>query len=34
LRARGYDSWYVLEQDTVLTEEPRGAGAVLAALGS
>jgi inosose dehydratase len=28
LRARGYDGWYVLEQDTILTEEPRGAGPV------
>ena len=28
LRARGYDGWYVLEQDTVLTEEPRGEGPV------
>ena len=26
LRARGYDGWYVLEQDTILTEEPRGDG--------
>jgi inosose dehydratase len=26
LRARGYDGWYVLEQDTILTEEPRGEG--------
>jgi len=28
LRARGYDGWYVLEQDTILTEEPRGDGPV------
>jgi inosose dehydratase len=28
LHARGYDGWYVLEQDTILTEEPRGAGPV------
>jgi inosose dehydratase len=28
LRARGYDGWYVLEQDTILTGEPRGAGPV------
>jgi inosose dehydratase len=28
LRARGYDGWYVLEQDTILTEEPRGQGPV------
>jgi inosose dehydratase len=26
LRGRGYDGWYVLEQDTILTEEPRGEG--------
>lgn len=26
LRAAGYDGWYVLEQDTVLTEEPHDAG--------
>jgi inosose dehydratase len=26
LRAEGYDGWYVLEQDTILTEEPRGDG--------
>lgn len=26
LRAAGFDGWYVLEQDTVLTEEPTGAG--------
>jgi inosose dehydratase len=26
LRARGYGGWYVLEQDTILTEEPRGEG--------
>jgi inosose dehydratase len=28
LRARGYSGWYVLEQDTILTEEPRGEGPV------
>jgi inosose dehydratase len=28
LRARGYDGWYVLEHDTILTEEPRGEGPV------
>jgi inosose dehydratase len=28
LRARGYDGWYVLGQDTILTEEPRGEGPV------
>jgi inosose dehydratase len=26
LRRQGYDGWYVLEQDTILTEEPRGEG--------
>jgi inosose dehydratase len=26
LRARGYDGWYVLEQDTILTGEPDGRG--------
>ncbi|MBO0848037.1 MAG: TIM barrel protein [Pseudonocardia sp.] len=26
LRSRGYSGWYVLEQDTILTEEPRGVG--------
>jgi inosose dehydratase len=26
LAARGYDGWYVLEQDTILTEEPRDEG--------
>jgi inosose dehydratase len=26
LRGRAYDGWYVLEQDTILTEEPRGEG--------
>ena len=26
LRARGYDGWYVLEQDTILTGEPPGEG--------
>jgi inosose dehydratase len=28
LRARGYSGWYVLEQDTILTEEPHGEGPV------
>jgi inosose dehydratase len=28
LRGRGYSGWYVLEQDTILTEEPRGEGPV------
>jgi inosose dehydratase len=28
LRARGYDGWYVLEQDTILTGEPAGGGPV------
>jgi inosose dehydratase len=28
LGKRGYDGWYVLEQDTILTEEPRGEGPV------
>jgi inosose dehydratase len=28
LRARGYDGWYTLEQDTILTEEPAGEGPV------
>jgi Sugar phosphate isomerases/epimerases len=28
LRGRAYDGWYVLEQDTILVEEPRGAGPV------
>ena len=28
LRAHGYAGWYVLEQDTVLTGEPAGAGPV------
>ena len=28
LRARGYSGWYVLEQDTILTEEPHGQGPV------
>jgi inosose dehydratase len=28
LRARGYDGWYTLEQDTILTGEPRGEGPV------
>jgi inosose dehydratase len=26
LRAEGYEGWYVLEQDTILTEEPDGEG--------
>jgi inosose dehydratase len=26
LRGRGYEGWYVLEQDTILTEEPPGTG--------
>jgi Sugar phosphate isomerases/epimerases len=28
LRGRHYGGWYVLEQDTILTEEPRGEGPV------
>ena len=28
LGRRGYDGWYVLEQDTILTEEPPGEGPV------
>ncbi len=28
LRRQGYDGWYVLEQDTILTQEPRGEGPV------
>jgi len=28
LRGHGYGGWYVLEQDTILTEEPRGEGPV------
>jgi inosose dehydratase len=28
LRARGYDGWYTLEQDTILTGEPEGEGPV------
>ena len=28
LGRRGYDGWYVLEQDTILTEEPSGEGPV------
>ncbi|MGH3588355.1 MAG: sugar phosphate isomerase/epimerase family protein [Pseudonocardia sp.] len=28
LRTDGYTGWYVLEQDTILTEEPRGEGPV------
>lgn len=28
LGARGYDGWYVLEQDTILTEEPKEKGPV------
>jgi inosose dehydratase len=28
LLGRGYDGWYVLEQDTILTDEPKGEGPV------
>ena len=28
LSANGYSRWYVLEQDTILTEEPAGEGPV------
>ena len=28
LQGHGYDGWYTLEQDTILTEEPRGEGPV------
>jgi hypothetical protein len=28
LRRNGYDGWYVLEQDTILAEEPTGEGPV------
>jgi inosose dehydratase len=28
LRADGYDGWYTLEQDTILTDEPKGEGPV------
>ena len=28
LTRQGYDGWYVLEQDTILTEEPRDEGPV------
>jgi inosose dehydratase len=28
LRARGYDGWYTLEQDAILTEEPKDRGPV------
>ena len=28
LRAHGYDGWYTLEQDTILTEEPTDEGPV------
>ncbi|GAA4549997.1 sugar phosphate isomerase/epimerase [Pseudonocardia xishanensis] len=28
LRGRGYDGWYVLEQDTILTEAPTGVGPI------
>jgi inosose dehydratase len=28
VRAHGYNGWYTLEQDTILTEEPRGEGPV------
>jgi inosose dehydratase len=34
LRARGYDGWYVLEQDTILTGEPAGEGPVADVLAS
>ena len=28
VRAQGYDGWYTLEQDTILTEEPKDHGPV------
>jgi inosose dehydratase len=28
LQGNGYEGWYTLEQDTILTEEPRGEGPV------
>ena len=28
LEGHGYQGWYTLEQDTILTEEPRGEGPV------
>ena len=28
LQQHGYQGWYTLEQDTILTEEPRGEGPV------
>jgi inosose dehydratase len=28
LRAHGYDGWYTLEQDTLLTGDPKGEGPV------
>ena len=28
LEGNGYEGWYTLEQDTILTEEPRGEGPV------
>ena len=28
LTRQGYDGWYVLEQDTILPEEPKGEGPV------
>ena len=28
LQGNGYTGWYTLEQDTILTEEPRGGGPV------
>ena len=28
VRTRGYDGWYTLEQDTILTGEPQGEGPV------
>ena len=30
LRVHGYNGWYTLEQDTILTEEPKGEGPVAA----
>jgi inosose dehydratase len=34
LRARGYGGWYTLEQDTILTEEPKDEGPVAAVRAS
>ena len=34
LQGNGYDGWYTLEQDTILTEEPRGEGPGAATSGS